>query len=143
MADIVDNINVVVETSEVLLVELSEGVPGRPGPEGPQGLTGEKGDTGLQGLQGLQGEIGLTGSQGLEGIQGPVGPAGDSVEVKRQTHFQSTPSDAWQIYHTFSTNPMVYIYDNNGDEVFADVSFQPGLVEVFFAHETTGVVQLI
>lgn len=125
-------INVTIAPEQTLLIELNEGVSGL---KGDKGDPGERGEPGPQGDRGLQGIPGPPGSQGNDG--------GTTIQFAPTIYTQSTPLDTWIFAHEYPYRPIVVVYDNNSDEVEADVTHpMSNLVVIKFAHETTGVVQL-
>lgn len=117
-----DSIDIVLEETDVVFIELQEGV---------------------QGERGVQGEQGIPGRDGLDGAAGPAGPAGHS-EVDPIVYIQNTPSKVWTIAHPFMHTPYLKVFDSNGNRVFVDEEFpEPGLVVLRFAFEDTGMVQLL
>lgn len=96
-------------------------------------------------FSGLPGLPGIKGDQGIQGPQGPPGPSGTGVGggYAVTTFTQSNPSSAWLVTHSLNHRPSVEIFNNDGEEVFADVSYpSQNTVLVEFAFETTGVLQL-
>lgn len=98
---------------------------------GPQGPQGQQGIQGIQGPPGRQGDTGERGPQGEPGYVQPI------------VHYQNMPSTEWTIYHNNGYRPEVNIYDNNDEEIIADIIYGPNFVKVRFAIEMTGMVQLL
>lgn len=110
-------------------VAMPAGAPGPPGPPGPEG------DPGLSGPEG---------PQGLPGLQGPPGPAGvdtTNAIIEGITYFQSSPATVWELVNPFTYRPDIDTYDNDGFEMYGDVSFPPGLIRVEFYYPMTGVLR--
>lgn len=94
-------------------------------------------------IPGLQGPPGEDGEDGQDGEPGPVGPPGVDATTYRLELPQNIPAATWVFHHDFPYRPVVTVYDNNGDEVWVDVSHpDTNTVMVEFAYETTGMVQL-
>lgn len=87
------------------------GPPGPPGPQGNQGENGDQGETGPQGEKGDKGDKGPKGDRGPQGDQGPQGPPGEGLERKL------VRIDALSWFHNTTHNPLVPIFEENGEEV--------------------------
>jgi hypothetical protein len=88
----------------------------------------------IPGRDGRDGKDGKDGTNGRDGVDGGV--------LRTEITF-AMPLDTWDIPHTFTARPIVTVYDNNGDEIGADITFPtPNLVRIKFAYEMTGMVQL-
>jgi hypothetical protein len=84
------------------------------------------------------------GPAGPPGQTGPVGPKGDSSVSRTIPYNVAIPSDEWHLVHDLGNpHPDVNVFDNNGEAIFADVTYpSPTEVVVKFAYEMTGMVQL-
>lgn len=105
-----------------LNVSMAEGPPGPIGPEGPQGPMG---------------------SQGVPGPIGPIGPLGlpgSNASAEGFTYTQTSPSTIWQIVNPFTYRPNIRTYDNNGVEMYGDVSYPTGFIRVEFYYPMTGTI---
>ena len=77
-----NNIQVDLNSSNTIEVNLNAGTRGL---QGQQGLRGERGEQGIQGEKGEKGDKGDKGDQGTQGergIQGIQGPKGDTGSIK-------------------------------------------------------------
>jgi hypothetical protein len=131
MADLVSNFDEVEsvnatdgEPVEIVLTGLSESPQIAVIVEGPQGPPGGRGNDSV--------------------VPGPPGPPGPASAARFIEYTVAIASDEWHISHDFNNpRPDVRIFDNNGDEVYADVSYlSPSEVVIKFAYEMTGMVQL-
>lgn len=116
-----NNIQVDLNSSNTIEVNLNAGTRGL---QGQQGLQGERGEQGIQGEKGEKGdkgdkgEQGLQGEQGIQGIQGPKGDTG-SIKFIVVTTLPTTDIDTTAIYLVPKDTPSAtdefqeYIYDNN------------------------------
>ena len=116
-----NNIQVDLNSSNTIEVNLNAGTRGL---QGQQGLQGERGEQGIQGEKGEKGdkgdkgEQGLQGEQGIQGIQGPKGDTG-SIKFIVVTALPTTDIDTTAIYLVPKDTPSAtdefqeYIYDNN------------------------------
>lgn len=103
------------------------------------GATGPEGDSAYE-VAVTNGFVG-TQKEWLASLVGPAGPSGTN-KLSPIIYFQNTPLKVWQISHPFTYRPIVTVFDNNDDEVQADIKHDPGIVIVEFGFETTGVVEL-
>lgn len=104
-------------------VSTAEGPPGPPGPPGETGPPGPEGPV------------------GPEGPEGPQGLSGDVITAEGVVFSQGTPSTVWEFANPFTYRPDVVAYDNDGNEMFGDVSFPPGLIRVEFYYPMTGTLR--
>ena len=103
-----------------LFVSTAEGPPGPPGPPGADGYVGSNGAAGPQGPAGPQGIPGtVVGGEGL-------------------TYLQTIAITVWEFPNPFSYPPDVETFDNDGLEMYGDVSLPPGLIRVEFYYPMTG-----
>lgn len=116
-----NNIEVELNNSNNIEVNLNAGTRGLQGERGLQGDRGEQGiqgEKGEKGDKGDKGEQGLQGEQGIQGIQGPKGDTG-SIKFIVVTTLPTTDIDTTAIYLVPKDTPSAtdefqeYIYDNN------------------------------
>lgn len=93
----------------------------------------------ILGSQGPPGDPGAPGAPGQIGPQGPAGPAEGFV------YTQMTPEQVWIIEHPLvSDRPSVDVFNNDGESVWADVTYPSGnTVRVEHGFATTGIVRMI
>lgn len=119
-----DFVDVTPDSETSLDVYMAEGPAGPQGPLGPIGLTGPLGPIGPMGLI------------------GPIGATGTSVTAEGITYTHAIPETVWEFVNPFPYRPDVSTYDNDGFELFGDLSFPPGLIRVEFYFPTTGTIRL-
>lgn len=113
------------ESNETSLdVYLAEGPMGPEGPEGPMGPEGPEGP------------------MGPEGPEGPQGLAGDVVQAEGVNYSQAIPSTIWEFANPFNYRPDVVTYDNDGNEMFGDVTYPSGYIRVEFYYPMTGTIRM-
>ena len=115
-------IDATVETS--LIVSTADGAQGPPGVPGLNGTPG---------IPGIPGTPGAPGAQGVPGIQGIPGAGAEGL-----TYMQATASTVWEFVNPFNYRPDVETFDNDGLEMYGDVSFPSGLIRVDFYYPMTG-----
>lgn len=106
---------------DVFLAEGPTGPAGPPGPLGPPGSAGS------------------VGPPGPAGVIGPVGPVATTEGI---TYTHAIPETVWEIINPFPYRPDVDTYDNDGFEIFGDLSFPLGLIRVEYYFPTTGTLRV-
>jgi hypothetical protein len=92
----------------------------------------------VQGVPGPQGDIGERGEAGPPGPPGPAGPNAQGLVI-----IQSQPSAIWEITHALGYKPTVSVYDNDSEEVEAEVIHQSTTqLTVYLSAPLAGFVRL-
>jgi hypothetical protein len=91
---------------------------------------------------GYVGPTGPTGPPGSTGPAGPQGPPGAILSAEGVTYTQATAETVWEFANPFAYRPDVDTYDNDGNLIYGEVSFPPGLVRVEHYFPMTGSLRL-